>query len=177
MTLFGKLTGLWRPKNRQADRALIHANKYAVFMRDGYRAKYGFLSGVSDYDWEYMITVAGLYVILHDIKGSLGDGSKESERRQGILEYVKNSKLEGGLNAIGDCFRFVENDPMRLKALSPGDPVRYFETALGYWALKSMLDRDLKSTEEIDAAWEIGHVCNAAMFGFWTGDNIPIGAR
>ncbi|ANL74239.1 hypothetical protein AMC83_PA00012 (plasmid) [Rhizobium phaseoli] len=174
MALFAKLSALWRPGNKQAARALTHANKFAVLIRDGYRAKYGFLSAVSDYDWEYMITVADLYVILHDIKGSLGDGSKESDRRQGLLEYVKNSKLEGGLNAIGDCFRFVENDPVRLKAQSPGDPVRYFETASGYWALKSMLDRDLKSAGEIDAAREIGHACNAAMFGFWTGESVAL---
>jgi hypothetical protein len=166
MGLMGKLFGTPSdPLEARASSLVDAAHLNATGAFEPLLDRHGFLSEVDREHWDFIVTVAGVFIAASRLASS-----GVSEDRQDRLMEVVAEKVEAwdpnGLRGFEDCRSLFEREYDRLQ--SSGHEPRFIASdALGIWIAWNVLGHAPSTEEEVAFVRGIGALVTHAFYDWW----------
>jgi hypothetical protein len=170
MKLFDSLFGKKEDSlNERAEKLVTAAKIQAVASFVPMLDKFPFLSKVKPTDWDFFITVAGVFIassILEQLR-------LDNKRKESLMDIVSNNLLEwnsDGIAAFDDCKYLFEKVHEELSVTAEYQKDNKFLAAdsLGMWVTWNLLQHKPENNDEINFSRTIGLITIHAFSNWWS---------
>jgi len=165
----GILDGSFKPKRdplqKQADTlvsaSIINATSVFVPLLD----KFPFLEKVDVENWDFIVTVAGVFMGASRLNNLHVDDAREEMLVETVAEHIVEWNVDG-IRAFEDCKGLYETEYDHLAAV--GHEPRFLASdAVGKWIVWNVLGRAPESHDECMLVRTIGSMVTHAFFDWW----------
>lgn len=152
---------LQKQANSLVSAAAINATSLFVLLLD----KFPFLEKVDVEHWDFIVTVAGVFVGASRLNNLHVGDAREEMLMETVAEHLVE-KYQDGIRAFEDCKHLYETEYDRLAATGP-DPAFLASDAVGKWIVWNVLGRAPESHDECTLVHTIGGMITHAFFDWW----------